>query len=149
MPRAVLNDSPPGPVSLPVTTFEQAREYLHSFVDFEKRGFRRHFADVVNLETIRALLAALGHPQRRFPIIHVAGTKGKGSTAALCEAALREAGFRTGLYTSPHLLSMRERIRLQGCPLSEERITELVRRLPPAVEAVGAQPELKDRKSVV
>ena len=142
MPRAVLNDSPPDPVPLQVTDFEQAREYLHSFVDFEKRGFRRHFADVVNLETIRALLAALGHPERRFPVLHIAGTKGKGSTAALCEAALREAGFRTGLYTSPHLLSMRERIRLDGRPLSEERVTELVRRLPPAVEAIAAQPEL-------
>lgn len=142
MPRPVSSDSPPASPSLPVADFEEAREYLHSFVDFERRGFRRHFADVVNLETIRALLAALGHPERHFPVLHLAGTKGKGSTAAMCEAALREAGFRTGLYTSPHLLSMRERIRLQGRPLSEEHVTELVRRLPPAVAAVAAQPEL-------
>ena len=125
-----------------IRTFEQAREYLHSFVDFERRGFRRHFADVVNLETIRALLEALGNPQERFPVLHLAGTKGKGSTAALCEAALREAGYRTGLYTSPHLLSMRERIRIGGVPVSESRMTRLVRELQPAADAVAAREDL-------
>ena len=125
-----------------IRNFEQAREYLHSFVDFERRGFRRHFADVVNLETIRALLAGLGNPQERFAVLHVAGTKGKGSTAALCEAALREAGYRTGLYTSPHLLNMRERIRIGGAPVSESQVTRLVRALQPVVEVVSAREDL-------
>ncbi len=125
-----------------LTTFEQAKEWLHSFVDFERRGFRRHFADVVNLDTIRALLEALGNPQERFPSLHLAGTKGKGSTAAMCEAALRAAGYRTGLYTSPHLLTMRERIRLQGVPVSEQQLVELVRQVQPAAESLRDRPGL-------
>ncbi len=125
-----------------ITNFEQAREWLHSFVDFERRGFRRHFADVVNLDTIRALLADLGNPQERLRVLHIAGTKGKGSTAALCEAALRAAGYRTGLYTSPHLLSMRERIRLDGAPISEEQVVSLVRQVQPAAEAVRRRADL-------
>lgn len=125
-----------------IRNFEQAREYLHSFVDFERRGFRRHFADLVNLDTIRALLEGLGNPQERLAVLHLAGTKGKGSTAALAEAALREAGYRTGLYTSPHLLSMRERIRLEGKPISERRVVQLVRAVQPVVEAVGSREDL-------
>lgn len=117
-----------------IDSFEQARDYLHSFVDFERRGFHRHFAEVVNLDTIRVLLAALGNPQERFPNLHIAGTKGKGSTAALCEAALRAAGYRTGLFTSPHLLSMRERIRLEGKPIGEEEVVGLVRQVQPVAE---------------
>jgi dihydrofolate synthase/folylpolyglutamate synthase len=125
-----------------ITTFDQAKDWLHSFVDFERRGFRRHFADVVNLDTIRALLEALGNPQDHFPSLHLAGTKGKGSTAALCEGALRAAGYRTGLYTSPHLLCMRERIRLDGVPVSEERLVALVRQVQPVAEALRDRDDL-------
>jgi dihydrofolate synthase / folylpolyglutamate synthase len=71
------------------------------------------------LDRLRAALRRLGDPQERFPSILVAGTNGKGSTCALLEAALREAGYRTGLTTSPHLLSPVERIRLDGRPASE------------------------------
>lgn len=125
-----------------LNSFAQVKDWLHSFVDFERRGFRRHFADAVNLDTIRALLGLLGNPQERFASLHLAGTKGKGSTAALCEAALRAAGYRTGLYTSPHLLSMRERIRLDGVPVSEERIVELVRQVQPAAENLRERSDL-------
>lgn len=125
-----------------LTSFEQIRDWLHSFVDFERRGFRRHFADAVNLDTIRELLRRLDDPQERFPSLHLAGTKGKGSTAALCEAALRAAGYRTGLYTSPHLLTMRERIRLDGAPVSEERLVELVRQVRPAAESLRDRGDL-------
>ena len=71
----------------------------------------------LELEAMRALLAQLGQPERLYRTVHVAGTNGKGSTAAMVESALRTAGFRTGLYTSPHLESYRERIRLEGEPI--------------------------------
>src|SRR6185436_2117563 len=70
--------------------------------------------DKLGLDGTRALLAALGNPERRFRSVHVAGTNGKGSTCALIERALREAGHRTGLFTSPHLVDFRERIRVNG-----------------------------------
>ena len=73
------------------------------------------------LERIRTLLDALGNPERAYRIVHVAGTNGKGSTSAMIEAALRAAGERTGLYTSPHLVEPTERIRVAGEPVNAEQ----------------------------
>jgi dihydrofolate synthase/folylpolyglutamate synthase len=78
--------------------------------------------DKLGLEGIRALLGALGDPQRRFRAVHVAGTNGKGSVCALIERVLREAGHRTGLFTSPHLVDFRERIRVGGRWADEARL---------------------------
>jgi dihydrofolate synthase/folylpolyglutamate synthase len=73
----------------------------------------------LGLERIRAVLEALGHPERAFRVVHVAGTNGKGSTCAMIEAGLRAAGIRTGLFTSPHLIEPTERIQIDGIPVSE------------------------------
>src|SRR5579872_1602442 len=73
----------------------------------------------LGLERIRALLGALGDPHRRSRFVHVAGTNGKGSTCAMIESALRADGLRTGLYTSPHLMTPRERIVIAGETISE------------------------------
>ncbi len=78
----------------------------------------------LGLERISILLAALGHPERACPVIHIAGTNGKGSVGAMMEAALRCAGYRTGFYTSPHLVHPTERIRIQGEAVSEARFLE-------------------------
>jgi len=72
------------------------------------------------LDRIRALLEALGEPQRRYRALHVAGTNGKGSVAATAEAILRAGGRRTGLYTSPHLVHVAERIAIDGVPADDE-----------------------------
>jgi dihydrofolate synthase/folylpolyglutamate synthase len=83
------------------------------------------------LATTRALLAHLGDPHRVFPSVHIGGTNGKGSVAAFTAAALRAAGWRVGLYSSPHLTSFRERILVDGVPISEEAValwTEQLRR---------------------
>jgi len=98
-------------------TFRGAVDYLNRFTDYERMaapGRPRY-----TLDRMRSLVAALGHPERSFRSLHVAGTKGKGSVAHMAEAILREAGFRTGLYTSPHLVHLRERIRLDGRPVPE------------------------------
>ncbi len=81
---------------------------------------------IFNLERIEALLGQLGNPHRSAPVIHVAGTKGKGSTAALCESTLHAAGYRTGFYSSPHLHSFRERIRVNTQPISQDQFAALV-----------------------
>jgi dihydrofolate synthase/folylpolyglutamate synthase len=73
-----------------------------------------------DLEHMRVLLAALSHPERRFPSILIAGTNGKGSTAATLASILRESGLRTALYTSPHLVRINERIRVNGEEISDD-----------------------------
>src|ERR1043166_8413492 len=75
----------------------------------------------LGLERISAVLAALGNPERAFRVVHVAGTNGKGSTCAMIDAALRAAGVRTGLYTSPHLREPTERIQVDGIAVSPEQ----------------------------
>ena len=76
------------------------------------------------LETIAAVLGALGNPERACRFVHVAGTNGKGSTCAMIESSLRSAGFRTGLYTSPHLAAPTERIQVGGIPVTSAQFAE-------------------------
>lgn len=83
------------------------------------------------LETTRELLAQLGNPHERLRFLHIAGTNGKGSVAAMCQAVLTTAGYRTGLYTSPHLVSFCERIQLDGQPIAEPEMARLVSELQP------------------
>jgi len=91
------------------------------------------------LERIRAVLGALGNPQDRLNIVHVAGTNGKGSTCAMIEAGFRAAGLRTGLYTSPHLAETTERIRIDGRAVSAERFADAFNRVHVAVEQLLAR----------
>lgn len=90
------------------------------------------------LERTRALLTELGEPQRAYPVLHVAGTNGKGSSVATAEALLRARGLRVGRYTSPHLVDFRERIVVGGVPISAEEVVAFIDRWTPAVERLGA-----------
>lgn len=90
------------------------------------------------LDTTRALLRSLGDPHTVIPAIHIGGTNGKGSVAALVAEALSAAGWRVGLYTSPHLVSFRERIRVDGVPISEEAVAMWTERMRPLVTELGA-----------
>jgi dihydrofolate synthase / folylpolyglutamate synthase len=90
------------------------------------------------LETIQSLLSRIGNPEGKFPSIHIAGTNGKGSTAALLESVLRKSGYRTALYTSPHLIDLRERIRVAGRRISRPDFVRILDRIKPSIEAVGA-----------
>src|SRR4051812_49350935 len=87
----------------------------------------------LGLDRVRRALSALGSPERRLPAVQIAGTNGKGSTAALTEAVLRAAGLRTGLYTSPHLARFTERVRVAGEEVDGDRLAALDAR----VEATG------------
>jgi len=90
-----------------------------TYVEALERLFAlRRFGVRPGLETTRRLLSSLGHPETAFSVIHVAGTNGKGSTAAFAESLLRAAGVRTGLYTSPHLSRFTERVRVDGVEIS-------------------------------
>lgn len=114
--------------------YAQAIEYLLSFADFERGG---RFQERPNVGPTLALLRRLGDPHLGRPTVHVAGSKGKGSTAAMVESILRAGGYRTGLYTSPHLHSYCERVRLDGKPIGQAQFARLVEQVRQAVEARG------------
>jgi dihydrofolate synthase / folylpolyglutamate synthase len=89
----------------------------------------------LGLESVRALCRALGEPQFKYPVVHIAGTNGKGSTSAMVEAMARAAGLKTGLYTSPHLVAINERMRVGGVDISDDDFARLATR----VRAAGEQ----------
>jgi dihydrofolate synthase/folylpolyglutamate synthase len=97
-------------------------------------GSARRFGMKLGLEPMQAMAAHLGNPQDNLRFIHLAGSNGKGSTAAFCESCLRAAGHRVGLYTSPHLVSIRERIQIDRVPISETDFGEGMSRVVGAAE---------------
>lgn len=119
-------------------TYDQAIKYLESFINYEKLA-APYDPRKWKLERMERLLGAVGNPQDGLRFIHIAGTKGKGSTAAMIDSVLREAGFKVGLYTSPHLISFRERIRMDGEMISEEQVCDLVTRLKPHIDKLESQ----------
>ncbi|HEU5099634.1 MAG TPA: folylpolyglutamate synthase/dihydrofolate synthase family protein [Roseiflexaceae bacterium] len=108
--------------------YQQALDYLYSFPDSEAK-LPRTPAEF-NLPQTSALLAAFGEPQRSFPSVVIAGTKGKGSTVALLEAIARASGLRTGMWTSPHLHSYRERIQVDRSPISQAELIAAIEAIP-------------------
>ncbi|MCE5258664.1 MAG: bifunctional folylpolyglutamate synthase/dihydrofolate synthase [Chloroflexi bacterium] len=111
--------------------YRQALEIIFQRMNFERLPQPPYAERVYRLERMRELLQALGNPQQRYPAVHIAGTKGKGSVTAFVESVLRAAGYRTGMYTSPHLHTFRERIRIMGEPASEEQICRWMDTLQP------------------
>ena len=110
-------------------SYEQALEALFA---------RQASGMKLGLEQINRLLNCLDHPENRFPAIHIAGTNGKGSTAALLESVLRQAGLHTGLYTSPHLIDVRERILIDGEPVSNQEFFDTLSSMKPHIETSNA-----------
>jgi len=110
-------------------SFEDACRFL-----FARQGSRIKWS----LGPTEGLLGVLGHPEHRFPSVHVAGTNGKGSTCAFVAAELRARGLRVGLYTSPHLVSVRERVVVNGVPITEEAFADWAGTLQPHVERLDA-----------
>jgi dihydrofolate synthase/folylpolyglutamate synthase len=108
--------------------------WLLTLPDFERTG---DFAERPDVAPMRALLAHLGDPHRGRPTVHIAGSKGKGSTGAMIEAVLRAAGKRTGYYISPHLHRYTERIRIDGEAASREQFAAAMTRVREAMDAVA------------
>lgn len=113
----------------PAPGYEQALEFLLGRVNFEKTGHKPYSANHYKLARMQLLLEWLGDPQKRLPTIHIAGTKGKGSTATYIAEILREAGYRVGLFTSPHFLKLEERFTVDGQFCPPGLLVELVERL--------------------
>ena len=117
--------------------YQAALSYILSFTDYEKLPAFLYTAANFDLRRMAELLDRLGNPHLNSPAIHVAGTKGKGSTAAMIASALSAAGHRTGLYTSPHLHTFRERISVDGEMIAEEEFSSLTERLQPEIDEVN------------
>ncbi len=122
-------------------SYQQALDYLYSFVNFEHRHIDQYAPENISLDRPARLLYLLGDPHRSLKAIHIAGTKGKGSVAAMCAASLQAAGLKVGLYTSPHLQSLRERIRIlvegdDDGKVSRDQFADLVQSIKPAVAQI-------------
>jgi dihydrofolate synthase / folylpolyglutamate synthase len=127
----------PGPATK--TPYEVALHRLVGLADYERVAGIGSPLVKEDLSRMRELAGRIGDPQRAVPVIHVAGTKGKGSTAAMISRILVAAGHRVGLFTSPHLHTFRERLRVDGVPLAEERFVNAVDRVWPHVEAMAIE----------
>ncbi len=117
-------------------TFLESLTYLDQFANYELNRSVPYAPKTFDLARIEQLLSRLGDPHRSLKIVHVAGTKGKGSTCRMIESALRAAGYRTGLYTSPHLHTFRERIQVSGGMIERDEVAALVDEVEPHVAAV-------------
>src|SRR5947208_591480 len=117
--------------------------YISVLTDPTTGGVTASFAMLGDLENITGLAERLGRPDRAYPNVHIAGTNGKGSTAAFLESILRHAGFRTGLYTSPHLEKINERMRINGEEISDESFAALFTRLQALIEELLATHKLR------
>ena len=105
--------------------YQEALDYLNSFVNYE-RTMSWEYPEALKLDRMRALAKALGNPQNAYESVLIAGSKGKGSTAVILSSILRMENIKVGLYTSPHLVDLRERIQVNGLPINEMRFVEIV-----------------------
>lgn len=121
--------------------YRQALDYILGFTDYEKTPAVSYAAANFDLRRMEALLGRLGNPHLGRPTVHIAGTKGKGSTAALVASVLQAAGYGAGLFTSPHLHTFRERIRISGQLIAPDEVARLTAEMQPQVEAVNAAGE--------
>ena len=117
--------------------YKAALAYIEGFIDYERSPDFSRQARLYNLNRISLLLELLGNPHDRLQVIHIAGSKGKGSTAALIASVLTQAGYKTGLFTSPHLITPRERCRIDGDLISKADVAFYVEKLKPAIETVS------------
>jgi dihydrofolate synthase / folylpolyglutamate synthase len=122
--------------------YDQSLKYLFS-LGRELSAPTQAAAAKFDLENITTLIEALGHPERKYRSVHIAGTNGKGSTAAFTESILRTAGIKTGLYTSPHLERINERIRVNGKEISDEAFAESFTKIQALIEELLAAGKLR------
>jgi len=119
--------------------YQETLDYLYSYIDFSLQKTSRYSAERFDLDRMREFMESLGNPQNKYKILHIAGTKGKGSVAALCAHALQQSGLKVGIYTSPHLQDYAERIQVGGIPIPHGDLIALVEEIKPNI---AASPEI-------
>jgi dihydrofolate synthase / folylpolyglutamate synthase len=119
------------------TTYKQAIDYLVSKTDYEKEKHVRYNVTTYNLDRMRKLLSLVGDPHENLATVHIAGTKGKGSTATMLARMLEANDYSVGLYTSPHVLTLHERIAVNGQMVTEEQMLDLLNRMHGPIEKIA------------
>src|SRR5580704_8685122 len=138
------NHAPVRHEAKPIFSYSKALRFLSTLSDFERLRIVRYNSENFNLERMRTLLKKLGSPQDHFRSVHVAGTKGKGSTCAMIAAMLQANGYKVGLYTSPHLVDVRERIVIDGEMIPQASFARLVRLMESTVGKIKPSPTYFD-----
>jgi dihydrofolate synthase/folylpolyglutamate synthase len=121
------------PVHQGASNFTKAVRFLNTLSDFERLRIVRYNNQNFDLDRMRTLLRKLGNPQDQFRSVHIAGTKGKGSTCAMVASMLQASGYKVGVYTSPHLVDIRERIQINGEMISHSEFARLVKLVEPII----------------
>ncbi|OGL42849.1 MAG: hypothetical protein A2161_03590 [Candidatus Schekmanbacteria bacterium RBG_13_48_7] len=120
-----------------INSIQSAKDFLYSFANYESKMPQIYNTNVFNMTQFSKLLSVLGNPHDRYPCIHIAGTKGKGSTAAMLASVLNRSGYRTGLYHSPHLRDTRERVQINDEWIPEQQFIEICDYLEKTVSKIG------------
>jgi len=123
-----------------ITTYKAALSFLFSNTNYESARRLRYNEDTFSLDRMYRFLKGLGDPHKKLTSIHIAGTKGKGSTCMMLAQMLISNGYKVGLYTSPHILEMRERIQINSRVVSEAAMVRLVRKAAPVVKKMADDP---------
>ncbi len=118
------------------SAYKEALAYIYSFSDYETTHKLRDSVSY-DLRRVEELMRSLGNPHLKAASVHIAGTKGKGSVAAMVSSVLTASGYKTGLYTSPHLIDIRERFQIDGEMISEAEFAAIIDEIKPAVDAVN------------
>lgn len=116
--------------------YQEALDYIYSFVDYSLTKQLTYSPEKFNLDRMFRLLELLDHPHKKYPVIHITGTKGKGSVSAFLASILYQAGYKVGLYTSPHLIDYTERIQVDGKPIDKISFLSILDEIKPAIEKV-------------
>ncbi|MBM4065662.1 MAG: bifunctional folylpolyglutamate synthase/dihydrofolate synthase [Planctomycetes bacterium] len=115
-------------------SYEEALAFLYKAIDYEKLISYQYNASTFSLDRMVKMLEYVGNPHKSFPSIHITGTKGKGSTSIMMSTILEHAGLRTGLFTSPHLIDLKERIQINNQNISEEEFAGSLNKLRPYIQ---------------
>lgn len=118
----------------PFRSFFDAYDYIATFTNYERMSDMRYTRDVLDLDRVRAVLNALGSPDKKYPIVHVAGTKGKGSVCAFVASILQAMGHRVGLFSKPHLIRLNERVSVNGLDIPDDQFVDMMNVLHPHLE---------------
>ena len=124
----------------PFTRYKQAIEYLFAKTDYEKQEHLRYNVTTFNLDRMKKLLSLVGNPHKKITSVHIAGTKGKGSTAAMLAKMLESNDYKVGLYTSPHLVHLHERIVVNSVTITDSEMLGLMNRIHAPVEKLSKDP---------